>query len=408
MTLAHISLLGIVIAITIGFVMKVNTGLVSLAFAFVIGNIFAGIGANQIIGYWPTRLFFILFGVTLVFSIAKENKTMEKLARKAVYLSGGNVKVIPWIFFLLSLGLAAIGPGNISIAALLGPIAMAVASETKINPSLMAGVMICGAVAGGLSPIAPTGIIGVELAAEIGLDTGMFVWIRQIAATTIYAAIVFTILGGFKMKKSEGFVNQEKPEAFDQKQLITLGGIALLVIAVIIGNYNIGLAAFTVATLLLLLKVAPQKTSLGGVPWGTLLLVSGTGVLISVSSELGGLVVLTEFLSQFMTAGTAPAFIAVISGIMSFFSSASGVVMPTMIRSAPDLVASLGGGSVPSLIAAIVIGSHLVTPSPISTMGALLFAGATEEMDKQKIFRDLLIIAIGGVAFAAVFSLIVL
>lgn len=408
MTIAHISLIGIILAIAIGFWRNINTGLVSIAFAFIIGHFMGNIAPNTIISFWPTRLFFILFGVTFVFSIAKVNGTMESLARKSVFLARGNTRIIPWIFFLLALGLAALGPGNISIAALLGPIAMAVAAETGIYPALMAGVMITGAVAGGLSPIAPTGIIGVELAAAQGLSTGMYVWVREIAAGSLYAVLLYSIFGGWKLKNVVFDANNGKPAPFNRDQMITLAGIAALIISVLVFKKDIGLSAFTVAAALLLLKVAPENKSLAGVPWGTLLLVSGTGILIEVSARSGGIDVLTGFLQQFMTASTAPGFMAVIAGVMSFFSSASGVVMPALIRTVPSLVEAMGGSvSAPSIIAAIVIGSHMVTPSPISTMGALLYAGATDSQDKKRLFRDLLFIGLGGIVFAGIISLFI-
>lgn len=59
-----------------------------------------------------------------------------------------------------------------------------------------------------------------------------------------------------------------------------------------------------------------------------------------------------------------------------------------------------------ALVAAVVIGAHLVTPSPISTMGALTYAGATEDMDKKKLFRDFFIWAIVGTLFAALLAFV--
>jgi len=48
----------------------------------------------------------------------------------------------------------------------------------------------------------------------------------------------------------------------------------------------------------------------------------------------------------------------------------------------------------------------MVTPSPLSTMGALTYAGATEDMDKQELFKGLLIWAIVGTVFTAVLALV--
>jgi len=406
MDLALISLIGILVAIGIGFWKNVNTGLVSIAFALVIGFYMGGLKPNAIIGFWPTNLFFILLGVTLLFSIAKNNGTLEMLARKSVYMTGGNRVLIPIIFFFLPFILASIGPGNISTAALLAPIAMAVAMETKISPTLMGVILVLGSIAGGLSPIAPTGIIGVNLAKDIGLgDLGMYIWTKQFMASLILAAIFYLIFGGLKLKGEK--IKITKPEAFSKNQKITLVGILALVVWVIGFKVNVGLAAFFLAVVLLLLKVGDEKKALSGVPWGTLILVCGTGILISVAGELGGIELLTKALASMMGPKTATAIMAITAGVMSFFSSASGVVMPTLINTVPGIVTDLGGAVSPqSLVSAIIVGAHMATPSPISTMGALALAGATEDMNRAKIFKDLLIIAICAVAYAGILGLI--
>ena len=62
-------------------------------------------------------------------------------------------------------------------------------------------------------------------------------------------------------------------------------------------------------------------------------------------TELGGIRLLTEALSKLMGEKTANPIITVLAGVMSWFSSASGVVMPTLIPTVPGLAASLTGVS---------------------------------------------------------------
>ena len=64
---------------------------------------------------------------------------------------------MPIMFFGLALALASIGAGNIAAAALVGPTAMAVAGRAGIPAFLMAIMVAHGAIAGALSPFAPTG-----------------------------------------------------------------------------------------------------------------------------------------------------------------------------------------------------------------------------------------------------------
>ena len=76
------------------------------------------------------------------------------------------------MFFFVAAGLASLGPGNIASAALIAPIAMAVAGRAGIPAFLMAIMVGNGANAGSLSPFAPTGIIVNGLMTKIGL-TGL-------------------------------------------------------------------------------------------------------------------------------------------------------------------------------------------------------------------------------------------
>lgn len=420
MSIALISLLTLVVAIFIGFKRGINTGLVSIAFAFILGFFVfepsakdpavmvalssSAAKASTLIKGWPSSLFFMLLGMTLLFSIARVNNTLELMARKAAFLSGGNKKLLPIIFFVLATVLAAVGPGNIAVCALVLPIAMAVAHEEKISPLLMAGVTIAGSNAGGLSPLAPTGIIGVNLASAAGYETGNHIFIQMVIAQVIIAAVLYIVLGGYKLKKDANAV-LVKPAAFNGHQKITIAVIIAVVLAIIVFKWNIGFAAFVGAAVLLLAKVADEKKSIAGVPWSTLILVCGVGVLVNVITIGGGIDLLTEGLSKFMNARTAGAIMTIIGGLMSSVSSASGVVMPTLIPTVPGLVETLGvDGKV--LITAIVLGAHFVTNSPLSTLGALAMASADEEIDKAKFFNQLLILGFGGVLFGALLVLV--
>ncbi|NBI07514.1 SLC13 family permease [Senegalia massiliensis] len=423
MSLGLVSLLVLVLAIFIGFKRGVNTGLVSIAFAYILGffvmtNISTDPGVENLVAMssaaakgkpliagFSTKLFLILVGMTFLFSIARVNGTLELLARKSSHLAKGNRKLIPILFFLFSLILAALGPGNIAVCALVLPIAMAVGNEEKISSLLMAAMVIAGSNAGGLSPIAPTGIIGTQLAQAAGYDTSMHVFINMIIAQVIVAAVLYFVLGGFKLKKDMS-ADKAKPAPFNKTQINTLVVIGLVVVAIIGFKAHIGFSAFVGGVILLLLKSADQKKTISAIPWGTLLLVTGVGVLVNVVTIAGGIDYLTDGLSKFMNSTTAAPIISIIAGLMSAVSSASGVVMPTLITTVPGLVERLDGVSGPTLITAIILGAHFVTNSPISTLGALAMANAPEEEDKQKLFGQLLILGFGGVVFGALLILI--
>ena len=97
---------------------------------------------------FPTELFLTLVGVTLLFTLARGNGTLDQVVRAALGVCRGNAGLIPIVFFGLSLGIASIGAGNIAAAALIAPLAMAVADRAKISPFLMTLMVGHGCIAG--------------------------------------------------------------------------------------------------------------------------------------------------------------------------------------------------------------------------------------------------------------------
>ncbi len=396
---AVISLLGLATAIFVGFWRRVNIGLISIVFAFFIGVVLAGKTPADIVAGWPMRLFFMLLGMTLLFGIAAANGTLTLLARKCVVIVRGHNRLLPPVFFLLSGVLAALGPGNIAVCVLVLPIAMTVAAEHRIPPLLMATLVIAGANAGGLSPIAPTGIIGVTLAGAQGLDIGLQIFTRQIAGQSILAATLYFSLGGHRLPAGQAASEASAP-ALSPRQVITIGVLLMVVAAVVIGRWDLGLTAFTGVTVLLLLRTADENTAFGTVPWSTLVLVCGVGLLVNLSQEIGGIELLTRLLARWMNARTAAPIMALIGGVLSIVSSASGVVMPTLIPAAPGLAAEVGADAA-RIIAALIMGAHVVTNSPISTLGALAVASAGNTVDRARLFRDLFVLSLAGLGYAA-------
>ena len=88
-------LLAIVASIVIGYKFKFNTGVIALAFAFIIGNLVMGLKVNDIVAFWPTTIVFYLLSIALFFNYATENGTMDVLGKKLLYAMGGNSQNAP-------------------------------------------------------------------------------------------------------------------------------------------------------------------------------------------------------------------------------------------------------------------------------------------------------------------------
>lgn len=182
--------------------------------------------------------------------------------------------------------------------------------------------------------------------------------------------------------------------------------MCVMVYLVMFRRLDVGLTSFFVAAVLILLGVAKEKQALAKIPWGTLLLICGVGVLMNVVIEMGGIDLISEALLAIMTPATAAPIIAFISSILSFFSSTTGVVIPTMVPTIGTIVDSLETGSAGFIsLTSVMISSSLSSAfSPASTGGGLILAAymaasnsENKEQEQQKLFGRLFMIAIACV-----------
>ena len=200
MNLAWLSLTALVIAILVSCFTRLNVGILSLAFAWIVGVYFGGMPLNDVLAGFPVQLFLMLVGVTLLFAQAQINGTLDKLALRAVGLCRGNVGFIPIMFFVLGAVIATLGPGNIAAAAMLAPMAMMVGARAGVPLFLMAIMVGNGASAGSLSPFAPTGIIVNGIMERIGL--GGYEWRTYTAALAGHTIVAFGgyfLFGGWRL-----------------------------------------------------------------------------------------------------------------------------------------------------------------------------------------------------------------
>jgi len=395
-----VALLVFCATIVLAFVFKVNTGLIAIVAALVLSR-FVDIGDKWLLNSFDSSLFLMLLGVMYLFCIAQENKTLDVLAKKLLALCKGKTKLFPPLLFLISAFLSAIGPGLISATALMASMTVALARQSGIAPIKLLPFGTLGSFAGGLSPIAPSGIVAISKATESGINgIELPLFLYMALANCVYAAILYFFV--FKCHKFQN-VSAEKEDIprFTGKQMATLISILLVAVCSVLFNTNVGLLAFAAAVLLTIFRCADEGAALKKVPWGTLIMITGVGILISLVTELGGIDLLRNLLSKLVSEKTAAGVMALLAGCMSLFSSSSGVVMPTLIPTVPDLVATLGGGSVVGIVVSICIGSHGAAISPLSTCGGLMLSAYSSSdsvtvKERNKMFVQLFALAGGA------------
>ncbi len=415
MSLAILALLALVTVIAISAIRTdLNTGVLAVALAYIVGVYFAGLNVSEVSTYLPEQLVLTLVGITLLFGIAQQNGTLDRLAGFAIRSARGNPALLPFVFFFLTFVFSAIGPGNIAAVALIAPIGMAVALNSNIRPIVMA-IMICtGANAGAFSPVALTGIVNVGLMNKIGINdpsTTLLIFLLVAALQSVSALVAYFIFRGFRIQRSAEVSAVAQPSSQAQplhvQHIITLIAILALVIGVVVFNIAVVVGAFVLAGLLAVFKIGDVEAGLQHLPWGVISLVAGISVLVGLLETTGSFDLATALLASYSTSDTVNAMLAFITGIVSIYSSSSGVVMPTFIPLLPRLIQALDGGNLIDMVVAVNVGSHLVDVSPLSTLGALCLAALPETIDKSVIFRQLLLwgisMSVVGAALAFIF-----
>jgi di/tricarboxylate transporter len=410
MDLAYISLGALVVAILVSCFTELNVGVLAIALAWIVGVYVGGLPLNEVIAGFPVSLFLTLAGVTLLFAQAQQNRTLDRIAHRAVRVCRGNTGFIPIMFFVLGCALASMGPGNISTAALLGPMAMAVAGRAAIPAFLMIIMVGNGAQAGALSPFAPTGVIVNGLMVKIGLPGHeWFTYSTNLAAHAAVAFGGYFIFGGLKLFGSSAVVTIEhKAEdiEFDRSNVITMVVIGALLIGVLFFRVNVGMGAFAGAVILAGLGAADHKEAMKRMPWSVIVMMSGVTVLIALMEKTGGLDLFTAALARMATPGTITGVIAFVTGLISVYSSTSGVVLPAFLPTIPGLIERLGGGDPLAIAASMNIGAHLVDLSPLSTTGALCIAAIASGENIRSVFNKLLMWGLSMTVVGAIFCYI--
>ena len=399
------ALLLLLLVVVFGFWRKVNVGLLAIAGA-------------AVLGYASASLFMTLLGVTLFFGIIQENGCIEFVMRRMVGGFGKQIWMAPVLVFAMGFIVAAIGPGCVPAMAFAAAMAVPLAHETGYHPVMLLVIGNLGTYSGRFSPITPEGILIRSLLEEQGLSISITSLIlNTLIGNLVLFLIVFAAYKGFRVKASDGIKIECEKEKMRADQVIALISVAVMILLVIFVNMDVGLASFLVSAVLILLRIGDEKKAVGSVPWNTLLLVCGVGVLMNLVISTGGIDMLANSMSSIMTSGTAAGIMGVVSAVMSWFSSAIGVVFPTLIPTVGTIVNNVGGGvQTAEMVSVIALFASVAGLSPASTGGAIIMGacGADEEFNRRypgdRLFAQLLawaFITIGVLAvmaFAGVFG----
>ncbi len=420
-------LIALAVSIGLGYKTKINIGFFTIAFAYLIGCFGMGLKPSEVIELWPVKIFFIILSVTLFYNFALANGALEKLASHLLYKCRKFPQFLPLAIFFAATIIAGLGAGFYTVLAFMAPITLLLCKKTNMNMVIGGMAANYGALAGANFMTSQSGIIFRSLMENTGISSqtafsysgGIFV------LTLIIPIAVLGIYTLWNRKSNSIVIEDQKPKPFDKKQKQSIFLIVLMMSIVLVfpilhlvfpdvktisflnSKIDIAFLAITFSLISLLMKLADEKKVIALVPWGTLIMICGVGMLIALGVKLGIITTLSEWLANNVPVWVIPVLLCLISAIMSVFSSTLGVVAPTLFPIVPALALTSGLNPL-VLFICIVVGAQSTAISPFSSGGSLIMASAPADIDKTKFFNQLLFKAIPVGVIAALIAIFAL
>ena len=306
--LSFLIIAAIAIAVVIGYKTGFNTGFFAIIFAYLIGAFALGMSPSEIIKGWPINTMFVIFSVSLFYNFALVNGTLEKTARYLLYAFQKFPALLPFALYVASAGIAALGAGFFTVMAFMAPITMLICEEAKMDKLLGAVAINCGALSGANFMTSGSGIIFRGPMDNNGYTDTSFNYSAVIfIASVIFSLLLITLFRFITVGKSFAATSTsfEKPEPFTALQKKNVYLMVLMIATVLIfpllhivlpnveiisfinSKIDVGLVAIIFSAIALFMKLGPQNEVVAKVPWNTIIMICGVGMLINVAIATG-------------------------------------------------------------------------------------------------------------------------
>ena len=394
MSIAAITLLALLAAIVLSMVSRLNIGLLAIGMAWIIGVYAAGGKPDSVMAGFPVDLFLTLSGVCFLFAIAELNGTFPVMAQRVMGGTARSRVAIPLSFFVSAMIISAVGPGAIASTALIVPIAAAIGRRAHIPPMLTALMVANGANAGNLSPISAVGVIANSRMAEAGLGGNEIAVMLANLGAHVLVSLIAWIWFLPKLRAANAVPTIEEngigAAEFTRAHMITLAVLSVWIVGIVLFKANLAFSAFAAGVALILLRAGDEKAAIARMPWGILLMVCGVATLVALVQANGGTELFSALIARVAGAESIYGVIAFATGLISTYSSTSGVVLPVFLPMVPSLATATGATEPLAIALSINVGSSLVDVSPLSTLGALCVAALGKDEADPKLYFKLL------------------
>jgi len=401
--------IAIILSIALGYKTKINTGFFAMAFAYLIGSFILGMKAKYVVDAWPIKIFFIIFAVSLFYNFAILNGTLDRLSQHLLYKTRKVPQLLPFAIFAAAMIVAALGAGYYSVLAFFAPMTLILCEKTGLSKLTGALAVNYGCLAGSNFMTSASGVIFKGLIENAGYGKNEFSYTTMIFAVSVLIPVMILTILVIKNRKniiSKTHINIPIPEKFNKQQktnlklIFTMVFFVLLVpilkiilpqnetIAFINSKMHIGLIAIIFSIIALILNLGKQNEVIARVPWETIIMICGVGMLISIAIKAGTIGLLAGWIGTNIPIAMVPIALCIVGGIMSFFASTLGVVAPALFPIVPS-IAVVTGLNPAILFTAIIVGAQATSVSPFSSGGSLIL-GSEREEHKEILYKSLL------------------
>lgn len=398
----------VVIALVIiaGLKFDCNIGALGILGAFVLGSWLGGESLTTVIGYWPVSVMFIIIVTSFFFGFANQNGTLSALADRIVYIFKDIRWFAPFSIYLAGLILSAIGVGTLAIV-FVAPIGFVIAKRAKFDPMLVPIAANCACLSAGGLIWTAGGPTNVGLLMNAGWDeaSATSLAIRFGFASLLPCFIAFLIcyflLKGWKCEQ----IVMDRPVPLSSVQKKTVGviiGVLILNVAPLFlnqifhtswsqflyNNINLQVCAVIGAIACVFLKLGDEREVIAkNIPWYSLLIICGMGMLVKVAVAAGIADVVGGWIASSIPDFAIVAAFALFGGLLSFCCSALSVVYPLMLPMIYGLMERGTNVSVLAMVTSLILTACYTGMCPFSQNGALMMSSADEETRHSLTYR---------------------
>jgi di/tricarboxylate transporter len=400
MTPELLLIIGLAAIFIIPIATELNVGVVAFVVAIMLGTLLLDYSGKEILAGFPGQMFILIVGITLLVAIAQSNGTVEWIVVKLLALAGGKLILLPWLLFITSFIASSLGPGAAPILFVIGA---GFIKKFKLNPLLVAAMVIHGAQSGAYSPIAPYGVVINQLATDLSISySPLAVYLGTVGFHIALVLAVFFLLGGYKLRGQTfaGNGGTELSDVPDNSRIryLTLAGFAALLTSVVALKIHLGFAALVISFILLLFTPKEQRAeSVNNIAWPIVLVISGVLTYVNMIQKAGAIDWLANQVSQVGSPELIGLLLCYLVSIVTGVASTIGTIGMLVPLSAPFIVTGDLEGT--GLITAMAISAAISDISPFSTWGALFLATVASVVDKDAVLRSQLVYTAIAVCF---------